>query len=322
MTLRRINSPTTTPFTSFRARHIRTLCLVSLLTGAAVTACGDDDTLPGISSTGTPGTGTGTTGTGTTGTGTSSGTGTTGTGTTGTGTGATGTGAGAGGTTAAGASSGTGAGTTGTGTTGTGTSSGTESSTVGGGVGAAGAGGSAGNSGAANAAGAAGASFDGGVPGDAGLAATAQNLSDGEIVFAADTLNAGEVDEARAALPRLGNEAVRAFARQMIEEHQTARDQLLQLADDQDLTPALSDVAEDLRQQSESVIAQLLAPEATSLDALYINSQVTAHGLALQTVDGLIAGSDNAALRQQLTALRSSVEEHLSRARELQDSAQ
>lgn len=89
--------------------------------------------------------------------------------------------------------------------------------------------GSAGTAGRTNVdagvAGATGSSDAGALGGDAGAVLA---LEDGQILYVADTLNAGEVDQARAALPKLTNADVRSFANDMITEHGTARDQLLQ----------------------------------------------------------------------------------------------
>lgn len=204
--------------------------------------------------------------------------------------------------------------------------------TSGGGVGTAGTGGSAGTGGAnavpdAGAGADAGASADAGVGADAGagadaggaLAAAVQDLSDGQLLFIADTINAGEVDQARAALPRLEDEAARAYAQEMIEEHGPARDALLQVAQAEDVELELSSVATDLREQNEQVLAELLSTPGENVDALYIDSQITMHGQAFQLLEGMIDAADAAPIEAQLTLLRASVDGHLDIARQLRD---
>jgi putative membrane protein len=227
------------------------------------------------------------------------------------------------GTGSAGAGTAAGGGTAATGTTGAGTPAG--SGVVTGGTG--GAGGAAGDiagaagTGASAGTGGAAAAADAGAGADAGgaLAAAVQELNDGQLLFIADTLNAGEVDQARAALPRLQAEAVRAYAQDMIEEHEPARDALLQLAEAEDVTPELSPVATDLREQSEQVLAQLLSSPGENVDALYIDSQVTMHAQAFQLLEGMIAAADAEPIETLLTQLRASVGGHLDVARQLQD---
>jgi putative membrane protein len=149
-------------------------------------------------------------------------------------------------------------------------------------------------------------------------AAEVQQLDDGQILFVADALNAGEVDQARAVLPRLQTEGARGFAREMLDEHEPARDSLLQLAEDEGLAPRLSTAALSLRAESERQVMMLLETSDAELDAVYLDSQVVAHDAALELLDGLIDAADTAALEQQLAALRSTVEAHSSLARQLQ----
>jgi putative membrane protein len=228
------------------------------------------------------------------------------------------------GTGSAGAGTAAGGSTAATGTTGAGTPAGSGVVTAGtGGAGGA-AGGTAGAAGTAGtSAGTAGAATaaDAGAGADAGgaLAVAVQELNDGQLLFIADTINAGEVDQARAALPRLEAEAARAYAQDMIEEHEPARDALLQLAEAEDVTPELSPVATDLREQSEQVLIQLLSTPGENVDALYIDSQVTMHAQAFQLLEGMIAAADAEPVETLLTQLRASVGGHLDTARQLQD---
>jgi putative membrane protein len=266
-----------------------TFCLIGGLASAAVYACGDDDTKTSTSTNAaTPGSG---------GTSATRGDGNTTAGNGGSAAAAASTGAAGNGGTA-------GTGATETGVTGNGTAAG---ATATGGAGTAGRGSNAD-------AGVAGSSDAGALGGDAGAVLA---LKDGQILYVADTLNAGEVDQARAALPKLTNADVRSFANDMITEHGTARDQLLQLADDQDIAPAGSEVADDLHSKSDSAVQRLLAAAPDGTDALYVQLQVTAHVDAAALLDQLITAADSDPLRTQLTDLRSSVQSHLDRARAL-----
>ena len=160
-------------------------------------------------------------------------------------------------------------------------------------------------------------SADAGVPsGDAGPAGA---LEDGQLLYVADTLNAGEIEEARAALPKLMNGDVRDFAQQMLDQHGAARDRLLQLAQAQSISPSDSDIADELRSKSQSNIQSLLGAAPSASDALYIELQVSEHVDALQLLDQLASAADAEPLVQELIAERSSVQTHLDRARALND---
>jgi predicted outer membrane protein len=173
-------------------------------------------------------------------------------------------------------------------------------------------------------AGTGGAAGSDGAPAPGGGAVAAlpvDDLSDAQIVFVADTLNAGEVDQARAALPLLTDEGTRAFAQEMIDEHGPARDALLGLADAEGITPEPSDVATALDDQSQAVIAQLVAADQNTVDTLYIETQITAHLEASGLLEALIDAADVETLQAQLTTLHTTVQEHLAEATALQGEA-
>jgi len=149
---------------------------------------------------------------------------------------------------------------------------------------------------------------------DAGAALA---LDDGQILFIVDTLNAGEVNEARAALPRLSDSDIRSFAQAMIDEHGAARDQLLRFSEAQMILPEVSDLASELQDKSETIVTQLLATSANEIDGVYVQSQQDAHTEALSLLDQLLMAADSEALRTQLTELRGSVQAHLNQAQAL-----
>jgi putative membrane protein len=198
---------------------------------------------------------------------------------------------------------------------------GVSAETAGGAAGAAGSGGAtAAAGGAAGATGGVNAS-DAGVDAGGAAAAAAADLEDGQILFVADTINGGEVDQARAVLPSLDDDDARTFAQQMIDEHEPARDRLLTLAETEDLSPQGSAVATQLRDQSEATIAQLLTLSGDELERAYLDAQVTMHQQALQLMDAMIAGVDSAPLTAELTQQRASVAAHLQTAQQLRDAA-
>jgi len=141
----------------------------------------------------------------------------------------------------------------------------------------------------------------------------AAGLDDGQIVFVVDTLNAGEVNEARAALPRLANLELRGFARDMITAHGGGRDRMLALSEGQHIPPEASDIAEQLQDESQSVVRQLLVTPATGIDETYAQSQEQAHSEALALLDQLVAEADSEPLRMDLADLRDDVQMHLTR---------
>jgi putative membrane protein len=184
---------------------------------------------------------------------------------------------------------------------------------VGGGTGgtdgvAAGAGGQAGEGGAAGEAGAGGAA-----------AAAIQALSDAQILLVLDTLNQGEVNEAYAALPRLVNADVKAFAQQMVTDHSTARQSVATTADTLDLNPLPSDVQRQLMREGQEHEATLRATATSALDATYIDLEVVGHSQALELLTDLQAAADEAQLRTLITSLQATVQDHYESAVSIQN---
>lgn len=141
-------------------------------------------------------------------------------------------------------------------------------------------------------------------------------LDDAQLLYVADVANAGEVEEARAAWPKLSLELTREFADDMIEDHGDARDALLTFSDANDLFMAPSDVSWVLNRQGERAARRLLlAPEP--VDRLYIHGQVLAHERALALFTALEEAADAAALQALFAAQRTTIEEHLGEVREL-----
>ena len=134
-------------------------------------------------------------------------------------------------------------------------------------------------------------------------------LSDGQLLFVADTANAGEVEQARAAFPKLEDERVRAFAEEMLVGHQAARDELLRFSDENDVFAKNSRVAVRLKREGQRVVDQLLRADVPA-DEPYVDTQVLAHTEALALYDQLVAAADSPELRDLFDAQRATVAEH------------
>ncbi len=173
-------------------------------------------------------------------------------------------------------------------------------------AGMAGLGGAGGDGGAGAAAGAAG---DGG-QGGAFSAVEVQGLSDAQLLLVLDTLNAGEVEEAYAALPRLGNAAVEDFARTMISEHGQARLDTAMLATTLNLNPKPSEVQRQLERAAMEERRELMDASDATIDQLYIDAQVAAHAEALALLQTMEPAADAVELKDFITTLQTHVQAH------------
>jgi predicted outer membrane protein len=165
-----------------------------------------------------------------------------------------------------------------------------------------------------------GAGGGGGAAGEAGAggAGPAASLSDAQIILVIDTLNAGEVEVAFAALPRLTEPAVEAFAEQMITAHGAAREANSQLAQATNITPAPSQLQLDLKAMADAQVLAFQTSPAPALDAPYIDSQVMMHTDALTLANQLFAAADNAQLRAEIAGLIPAITAHLNEAQAIQ----
>lgn len=142
-------------------------------------------------------------------------------------------------------------------------------------------------------------------------------LSDGQILAVADALLAGEIDQARAAEPRLGDPEVLAFAEQTAAEREAARSTLASLASAIEVAAEPSAVADDVLAENASALETLAEPDAGALDAGFLSSRGVVHARALERFGALAAAADAPALRAQLVVLEALERAALELAREL-----
>jgi putative membrane protein len=140
-------------------------------------------------------------------------------------------------------------------------------------------------------------------------------LTEPQIVGVTATANQGEIDMAAAYLPRGQNAQARAFAQQMITEHQAALNSDTALARSLGITPAPSIAQQQLLTLTDQTIVQLQATQPPQLDLGYMQSQVVAHQQVLLTIDQqLLPSATTPALRDQLVRMRATVAGHLDEA--------
>lgn len=153
---------------------------------------------------------------------------------------------------------------------------------------------------------------------DGGVAsAKTVGLDDGQVAQVLVTLNTGEVDAAKAALPKLQNENARSFANMMVSAHSQSNEEITQLLDGERITPVANDISRALEDGAQSVIGELQTTDSTDIDARYMHSQVTMHHGALTLIDCVLLKSPhNDALQTHLrTKVRPTVESHWQQAR-------
>jgi putative membrane protein len=145
-------------------------------------------------------------------------------------------------------------------------------------------------------------------------------LADAQLLVLASQIDGAEIGAAQAALPKLGDRRVRAFAEQMIAEH-AAMDSALSVG-----LPVKKDSATrppaqwaTMRAANAAMGATLATmPAGGAFDRVYVASQVSAHAQALDSLTLWSGAARDGALRDALTRGIGAVKVHLERARALQ----
>src|SRR5216110_1284072 len=144
------------------------------------------------------------------------------------------------------------------------------------------------------------------------------DLSDPEVAHVAVTANSIDIDMAKFAQTRTTNGAVKQFAATMITDHTAVNEQAAALAKKLGVTPADNAVSQSLEDGAKQARAALEPLHGKAFDRAYIDREVAYHQAVLDAIDKLlIPTTENADLKQLLTAVRPAVATHLEHAKHL-----
>ena len=148
--------------------------------------------------------------------------------------------------------------------------------------------------------------------------AAAPDLTDPEVAHVAVTANAVDIDMAKFAQTRTRNAAVKQFAATMITDHAAVNQQAAALATKLGVTPADNAVSQSLQSGAKDARAKLEPLHGAAFDRAYMDREVGYHQAVLDAIDKvLIPTTENAELRDLLTAVRPAVATHLEHAKQL-----
>jgi putative membrane protein len=175
------------------------------------------------------------------------------------------------------------------------------------------AGGTAGSMGAMGDSAAMGGAAAGGVD-----AAAISGLSEPDMMGLVGASNAAEIVTSRVAVEKATNADVKAFARRMVDEHQTMQGQADQLATRLNITPGTPDMATQKTQMANSMAEQLRGvANGEQFDRQYMDGQVQAHQRTLAELQAM-QNTGNAELRTLIQNAIPKVQAHLQEAQQLQ----
>jgi len=152
-----------------------------------------------------------------------------------------------------------------------------------------------------------------------GARASDQDLTDAQILKVTETVNSGEIQQAKLARGKTKSTPIKQFAMHMISAHTKANEQGAMLSKQEKLAPEASSLAADMSAKGAATLDALKTASSSEFDKTYIDAQVQQHQTVLNMFsEKLIPSASDAALKAQLEAAKKMVESHLAAARKLQ----
>lgn len=149
--------------------------------------------------------------------------------------------------------------------------------------------------------------------------AKAAGPTDPQIAHIAVTANQIDIDAAKQALDKSKNQAVRAFAQRMIDDHGSVIQKAVALVTKLKVTPEDNATSQSLKAGAEKTAATLAQKTGADYDKAYVANEVGYHQAVLDAVDHvLIPNAHNKQLKHLLQKVRPVLAQHLAHAKMMQ----
>lgn len=155
-----------------------------------------------------------------------------------------------------------------------------------------------------------------------GLVANAQTttITDGQITHVMKTANEGEIDLAKVAKSKADNKEVKEFAKMMIDEHKKNEKQDKEVAKKSKIELVDNDMSKLLKDSTSLKVKDLKKLKGAEFDKSYIDQQIAMHQSLLDDLNQkLIPAAQHPELKSYLEETRTHVQEHLTRAQQIQE---
>jgi len=147
----------------------------------------------------------------------------------------------------------------------------------------------------------------------------AQAIDDAQIAAIVVTANQVDVDAGKLARQRAGSTEVKAFAEQMVSDHQGVNKQAVALAQKLGLTPKENETSRAIKTGGDKNLATLQTLSGAAFDKAYVDHEVEYHAQVLEAIDTiLIPGASNGELKALLVKVRPAFVAHLEHAKQIQ----
>lgn len=145
--------------------------------------------------------------------------------------------------------------------------------------------------------------------------------TDGQILAYAAAASKGEIDQAKLAEKKATTPAVRAFARQMVTDHQAMLREGNAFAKTNAIMPdTTKDAVTDLMKGAQDAMKDLSEkPSGKDWDGSYMDKQIDAHKAVLDKLQEAENATTNAALKDLLNKAVGKVQSHLTKAQDVKN---
>jgi putative membrane protein len=146
--------------------------------------------------------------------------------------------------------------------------------------------------------------------------------TDGQILAFTSTANKGEIAEGKVAETKATNAKVKAFARQMVTDHQAMLTEGNSFAKKNNITPdSTKGDVQDLQKDANSELQDLNSKaKGADWDKEFVDKEIDGHKKVLDKIQSFQNATQNAQLKDMLTKASQKVQQHLAKAQALKDS--
>ncbi len=148
--------------------------------------------------------------------------------------------------------------------------------------------------------------------------ATAAPRNDAEILTLVSHSNSAEISSSKLALEQAQNAQVKAFAQDMIKAHTAMEQEGTRVANALGTSAANTGKTEDMREDASEELDDLRQARNAQFDKAYMKFQVEAHEKTLKLLQDQQERAQNAELKAMITKAIPQVQQHLTRAQQLQ----
>jgi putative membrane protein len=149
--------------------------------------------------------------------------------------------------------------------------------------------------------------------------AQSPQITDGQILNYVQTVNKGEIADAKMALKRTKSGDVKSFAQAMIADHSNSEKTISQLARKNKIKPASSDFTKSLKKEAQDGDKQLKSKKGADFDKQYAQDEDKMHGEVADTIQNqLTPAASNDQVKSALADTLNTVRQHQQAAHDLQ----